>query len=197
MEEKIKRELTDHMVVANALLNRHIDDIHKLAKLLIDAYNRGGRLIIFGNGGSAADAQHIAAELVNYQYMTGRPMLDSVALTVNTSIITAIGNDIGFENLFSRQIENLVNDKDVIVAISTSGNSPNILKGVIAAKAKGAKVVGLTNKNGGKMNNMKEIDHLVKIPSLDTARVQEGHITVLHVACSLVEKELFQEKRFT
>jgi D-sedoheptulose 7-phosphate isomerase len=195
MEEKIKRELTEHVVVGKALLMRHIEDIKSMATIVLNAYGNGGRLIIFGNGGSAADAQHIAAELVNYQYMTGRPMLDSLALTVNTSILTAIGNDIGYENLFARQIESLANENDVFIAISTSGNSKNVLLGIEAAKRHGSKVIGLTGKKGGKMNSM-DIDLLVKIPTNDTARIQEGHITVMHVMCSVLEKEMFQNKRF-
>lgn len=195
MEEKIKRELAEHLIVAEALVKRHITDIQKIAKLLTDTYKKGGRLIIFGNGGSAADAQHIAAELVNYQYLTNRPMLDAIALTVNTSILTAIGNDIGYENLFARQIENLVTEKDIIIAISTSGNSRNVILGIQAARKKRATVIGLTGKDGGKMNH-EDLTLHVKIPSNDTARIQEGHITILHIASSILEKELFQEKRF-
>jgi len=195
MEERIKRELTDAALVTQALINRHIADIKHLAEMVLNTYKNGGKVIIFGNGGSAADAQHIAAELVNYQYMPGRPMLNALALTVNTSVLTAIGNDIGYENLFARQIESLVTEKDIVIAISTSGNSPNVLKGIEAAKAKNAKVVGFTGKTGGKMIDT-PIDLLIKIPSTDVARIQEAHMKIGHIMCSLVEKELFQEKIF-
>ena len=195
MEERIKRELTEAMLVTQTLLNKHIQDIAAVTQLVLNAYQNGGRLIIFGNGGSAADAQHIAAELVNYQYIPNRPMLDALALTVNTSVLTAIGNDIGYENVFARQIESLVTEKDVIIALSTSGNSINVIKGIEAAKKTGAKVIGLTGKTGGKLATM-DLDFLIKVPSTDTARIQEAHIKIGHIMCSLVEKELFQQKRF-
>ena len=195
MEERIKRELTEATLVTQALVNKHIQEIKTITELVIHAYQNGGRLIMFGNGGSAADAQHIVAELVNYLYMPGRPMLDALALTVNTSVLTAIGNDVGYENIFARQIESLVTEKDVVIAISTSGNSPNILKAIEAAKKVKAKVIGLTGKTGGKMAAI-EMDILVKIPTDDVARIQEAHMKIGHIMCSLVEKELFQEKRF-
>ncbi|MDP3728151.1 MAG: SIS domain-containing protein [bacterium] len=195
MEERIKRELTEATLVTQALVNKHIQDIKTITELVIHAYQNGGRLIMFGNGGSAADAQHIVAELVNYLYMPGRPMLDALALTVNTSVLTAIGNDVGFENIFARQVESLVTEKDVVIAISTSGNSPNILKAIEAAKKVKAKVIGWTGKTGGKMAAI-EMDILVKIPTTDVARIQEAHMKMGHIMCSLVEKELFQEKRF-
>lgn len=195
MEERIKRELTEASLVTQSLVNNHIGDIKKVVELVIQAYKDGGRVVMLGNGGSAADAQHIVAELVNYLYMPGRPMLDALALTVNTSVLTAIGNDIGYENLFARQIESLVTEKDVVIAISTSGNSPNVLKAIEAAKKVNAKIVGWTGKTGGKMAAI-DMDLLIKIPSTDVARIQEAHMKIGHIMCSLVEKELFQEKRF-
>ena len=122
-------------------------------------------------------------------------MLDALALTVNTSILTAIGNDIGYENVFARQIESLVTEKDIVIAISTSGNSPNILKAMESAKKVNAKIIGFTGKTGGKMAAL-ETDLLIKIPSTDVARIQEAHMKIGHIMCSLVEKELFQEKLF-
>src|SRR3989338_2678222 len=112
MEERIKRELTEAALVTQSLVNNHIGDIKKVVEMVIQAYKEGGRVVMLGNGGSAADAQHIVAELVNYLYMPGRPMLDALALTVNTSVLTAIGNDVGYENIFARQIESLVTEKD-------------------------------------------------------------------------------------
>jgi len=195
MEERIKRELTEASLITQSLVNNHIHDIKKVTEMVIHAYKNGGRVIMFGNGGSAADAQHIVAELVNYLYMPGRPMLDALALTVNTSILTAIGNDIGYENVFARQIESLVTEKDIVIAISTSGNSPNILKAMESAKKVNAKIIGFTGKTGGKMAAL-ETDLLIKIPSTDVARIQEAHMKIGHIMCSLVEKELFQEKLF-
>jgi len=195
MEERIKRELTEAVLVTQSLVNNHIGDIKKTAEVVIQSYKEGGRVVMLGNGGSAADAQHIVAELVNYLYMPGRPMLDALALTVNTSVLTAIGNDIGYENLFARQIESLVTEKDVVIAISTSGNSPNVLKAIDAAKKVNAKIIGWTGKTGGKMASL-EMDILIKIPSTDVARIQEAHMKIGHIMCSIVEKELFQEKRF-
>ncbi|MSR86163.1 SIS domain-containing protein [Candidatus Woesearchaeota archaeon] len=195
MEERIKRELTEASLVTQSLVNNHIADIKKVVELVIQAYKEGGRVVMLGNGGSAADAQHIVAELVNYLYMPGRPMLDALSLTVNTSVMTAIGNDIGYENLFSRQIESLVTEKDVVIAISTSGNSPNVLKAIEAAKKVNAKIIGWTGKTGGKMALI-DMDLLIKIPSTDVARIQEAHMKIGHIMCSLVEKELFQDKRF-
>ena len=195
MEERIKRELTEAALVTQSLVNNHIKDIKKIAEMVIQCYRDSGRVIMLGNGGSAADAQHIVAELVNYLYMPGRPMLDALALTVNTSVLTAIGNDIGYENLFSRQIESLVTEKDVVIAMSTSGNSPNILKAIESAKKVNAKIVGLTGKTGGKMAAL-DMNLLIKIPSTDVARIQEAHMKIGHIMCSIVEKELFQEKRF-
>lgn len=194
MEERIKRELTESMLVKKNILERNVSDIMKFAELVIQAYKKNHRLIAFGNGGSAADAQHIVAELVNYQYLKERPMLDALALSVNTSVITAIGNDIGFENLFAKQIESLAKPGDVILGITTSGNSENIIKGLKKAKENGAKCVALTGKDGGKLNEL-DLDLVIKVQSEDTARIQEGHITIGHIMCSLVEKELFQEKK--
>ena len=195
MEERIKRELTEAALVTQSLVNNHIGDIKKVVEMVIQAYKEGGRVVMLGNGGSAADAQHIVAELVNYLYMPGRPMLDALALTVNTSVLTAIGNDIGYENLFARQIESLVKEKDVVIAISTSGNSPNVLKAIESSRKVNAKIIGWTGKTGGKMAAM-DLDVLIKISSTDVARIQEAHMKIGHIMCSLVEKELFQEKRF-
>jgi D-sedoheptulose 7-phosphate isomerase len=196
MQERIIRELTEASLVTKAILNNHIDDIAQLCKLIIEAYNKGGRVVMFGNGGSAADAQHIVGELVNYLYMPGRPMLSGLALTVNSSTVTAIANDIGYENLFKRQVESLVSSNDVVIGISTSGNSKNVILGLEAARKNGATLVAWTGKTGGKMANNK-YDIIIKVPSTDVARIQEGHMKIGHIMCSIVEKELFQEKRFT
>ncbi len=194
MEERVKRELNESVIVKKSMLERNVPDIVKLASMVVEAYRNGGRLIAFGNGGSAADAQHIVAELVNYQYNSSRPMLDALALTVNTSVITAIGNDIGYENLFSKQIESLAKPRDVVLGITTSGNSANVLKGLVQAKKNGAKCVAWVGKGGGKVKDL-DIDLMINVNSDDTARIQEGHITIGHIMCSMVEKELFQEQK--
>ncbi|MEA3378876.1 MAG: SIS domain-containing protein [Nanoarchaeota archaeon] len=193
MEDLIKRELNEGILVKKAILARNVSQIIELAKLVIEAYKNKGRMIIFGNGGSAADAQHIVAELVNYLYNPKRPMLDALALTVNTSVVTAISNDIGYENVFAKQIESLATNRDVVLGISTSGNSLNVINGMKTARRNGAKCVALTGKDGGGLNEL-NLDLLIKVQSEDTARIQEGHIAIGHIMCSLVEKELFDDK---
>ena len=144
-------------------------------------------MFFFGNGGSAADAQHISAELVG-KYQVKRKGLPSLSLTTNTSVLTAIGNDFGYDFVFERQVESLVGSNDVVVGISTSGNSPNVLNGIIAAKKIGAKTIGLTGENGGKLSDMADI--ALKVPSQNTQRIQECHIMVGHIICDIVEKTL-------
>ncbi|RME54111.1 SIS domain-containing protein [Candidatus Woesearchaeota archaeon] len=193
MEERIKLELNESIMVKKNLLESKVSLIARFAQMLVDAYRNNGRLIAFGNGGSAADAQHIVAELVNYLYDTKRPMLDAIALTVNTSVLTAIGNDIGYDNLFSKQLESLSKPEDVVLGISTSGNSENVIRGLKQAMKNGSKTVALVGKGGGKIKDL-GCDLVININSEDTARIQEAHITIGHIVCSLVEKELFQEK---
>jgi D-sedoheptulose 7-phosphate isomerase len=141
-------------------------------------------LVFFGNGGSAADAQHLAAELV-VRLRTERPGLPALALTTNTSVLTAAGNDYGFECIFSRQMESLVGPHDVIVALSTSGTSPNIVKAIETARARGSFLVALTGETGGALAG--KVDILLDVPSRDPQRIQEAHITIGHIVCSLIE----------
>jgi len=162
--------------------------IGETAKLIIDAYRNGKKVILFGNGGSAADAQHIAAELVGKYYMDRRP-LPAEALTVNTSSLTAIGNDYAFERIFARQVEALGNPGDVAIGISTSGNSPNVIEAIRAAKKKGMSTIGLTGAEGGRLKN--EVDYCICVPSKDTPRIQEAHILIGHIWCELIERALF------
>ena len=152
------------------------------------ALRAGGKLLFAGNGGSAADAQHWAAELVG-RFQFDRPGLPAIALTTDSSILTAIGNDYGFERVFSRQIEAMGAPGDVLVAISTSGRSPNILAGIAAAKAKGLRVIGFGGATGGDMRA--HCDTCFCIPSTETPRIQEGHEFVGHLLCALIEKEMF------
>lgn len=166
------------------------DQIVASVKMLSDAFRSGNKLLLCGNGGSAADCQHIAAEfMIRLSHDVQRPALPAIALTTDTSNLTAGGNDIGYENVFARLIEGLGNNGDVLIAISTSGNSPNIIKAVNQAKSKNMKVIGFLGGSGGKLASM--VDQAVIIPSTNTQRIQEGHITVAHIVSELVERELF------
>ena len=164
--------------------------IHSEIKMAIEiitkCYKNGNKVIIFGNGGSAADAQHMAAEFIG-RYLLERKSLPAIALTTDTSIITALGNDYGFENTFSRQCESMVSKGDVIIAISTSGNSKNVLNGIKTAKKCGAIIIGLTGQNGISLQEM--VDVLLIVPSKSTPRIQEGHRIIIHTICELVERE--------
>jgi len=158
----------------------------------LKAYRNGCKILIAGNGGSAADAQHFAGELVSRFYFD-RPALSAIALTTDTSILTAIGNDYGYEDIFSRQVQAHGRPGDVFIAISTSGNSPNILKAIEAAKAIGITVIGLTGRTGGKMRELCDI--CLCAPSESTPRIQECHLVLEHALCACIEKELFGELR--
>ena len=162
--------------------------ISTLAGRMVQAYRAKKKVIWFGNGGSAADAQHLAAELVSKFYLD-RHSLPSLALNVNTSILTATGNDYGYDTVFAKQIEGLCFEGDIAVGISTSGNSPNVIEAVRKAREKGALTVAMTGEGGGRLKD--EVDLLVAIPSKDTPRIQEAHITIGHILCYLVENELF------
>lgn len=166
--------------------NEIIDSIN----LLVDAFKNGNKLLICGNGGSAADSQHIAAEfMIRLAHDIERPAIPAIALTTDTSNLTAGGNDIGFENVFARNVEGLGNKGDVLLAISTSGNSKNILLAIEKAKIKGMKVIGFLGGTGGKCEDV--VDIPIIIPSSNTQRIQEGHITVAHIICEMVEKSLY------
>ncbi len=156
--------------------------------LCVDALRAGNKLLFAGNGGSAADAQHWAGELVSRFYYD-RPGLSAIALTTDTSILTAIGNDYGYDYTFARQVEALGREGDVFVAISTSGNSPNIIRAVEAAKARGVRVIGFTGQGGGKLAPACEL--CFRIPSGETPRIQEGHEFIGHLLCAMIEQEMF------
>jgi D-sedoheptulose 7-phosphate isomerase len=165
-------------------------DILEAADMLMDAFKKGKKLLLCGNGGSAADCQHIAAEfMIRLSHHINRPALPAIALTTDTSNLTAGGNDIGFENIFARLIEGLGNEGDILLAISTSGNSRNIIKAVEKAKSRNMKVIGFLGGTGGMLKDM--VDLPVTIPSANTQRIQEGHITVAHIVCELVESGLY------
>ena len=165
-----------------------LDLLEQISREILKAYKAGGKLLLCGNGGSAADAQHIAAEFVN-RFMIERPPLPAMALTTDTSVITSIGNDYNFDQIFLKQIKALGKEGDIAWGISTSGNSPNVLKALKEAKKMGLKTIGLTGKDGGKMAKM--VDYLLNVESDVTARIQETHITLSHVICELVDIKLF------
>lgn len=169
-----------------------VQQVTHMGHLLIDCYEAGKKLLIAGNGGSAADAQHIAAEFVS-RFNFDRPGLPAMALTTDTSILTAVGNDYGYDELFRRQIEANGQGGDVFLGISTSGNSPNILKGLEAARLKGLTTFGLTGQTGGKMREL--CDYCLCVPSVDTPRIQEAHILIGHTLCAMVELALFEDPR--
>jgi len=154
----------------------------------VDLYKNGKKTLLAGNGGSAADAQHIAAELVG-RYGFDRPSIPSIALTTDTSNLTAIGNDYGYDKVFSRQMEGMGSEGDLFIGISTSGNSVNIVNAINAAKEKGVKTVALVGRDGGEM--AKIADYAIIVPSNDTPRIQESHILIGHMICDIIEKELF------
>jgi D-sedoheptulose 7-phosphate isomerase len=163
------------------------EKINQSAIKIISCLKNNGKVVLFGNGGSAADAQHMAAELIG-QFKIKRESIPAIALTTDTSIITSIGNDYDFNEIFSRQCESLVNNNDIIIAISTSGNSANVITGILKAKEKGSFVIGLTGSPGGKLKSMADL--LLDVPSDDTARIQEGHRIIIHSLCQLIEKNL-------
>jgi D-sedoheptulose 7-phosphate isomerase len=165
--------------------------LSKIAQSLIRAFRQGNKLILFGNGGSASDAQHIAAELVG-RFAFDRPALAALSLAENIPAVTAISNDYGFEQVFSRQIEGLGRPGDVAMAISTSGNSPNVLRGVAAANKADLLTIGLTGRSGGKLRSL--VKECICVPSDDTPRIQECHTLIGHILSQIVEQEMFGQK---
>jgi D-sedoheptulose 7-phosphate isomerase len=181
-------QLQESIDTKKALLSANLDVIREIADVIIKAYKDKHCVYLIGNGGSAADAQHIAGELIGRFKINRRP-LPAIALTTDTSVITAIANDFGYETCFARQIEALAKPGDVLLAFSTSGNSKGILNAVQVAKSLRAITIGFTGKDGGLLKSI--VDICLKIPSDNTPRIQECHITVGHIICSIVEKEIF------
>ena len=192
MKNTIKDYINSSVEVKIKILNdlRLIESIEKAAELIINCYHSGGKVLTAGNGGSAADAQHISAEFVS-RFMQDRKALNSIALTTNTSILTAVGNDYSHEYVFARQIRAYGQEGDVYVAISTSGNSGNIILSAKEAKNLGLKVIGLTGSSPSKLDEF--CDCLIKVPSLKTSVIQEAHIMIEHIICGLVEDALFSK----
>ena len=180
----ISEEFKSHLEVSQKTFDI-IENIELAAKLCIESINNDKKILLCGNGGSAADAQHIAAEIVG-RYKLSRTGLPAIALTTDTSILTSIGNDFGFENIFERQVQALANEGDLMIAISTGGSSTNIINAIKLAKGKKCNVIGLSGKGGGKFNNLCDINLVV--PSEDTPRIQEMHILIGHTICQLIDE---------
>jgi D-sedoheptulose 7-phosphate isomerase len=183
--QEIRRQLEESARVKQAFSDHLVQNILQFAEKSAVALHAGGKIVFFGNGGSAADALHLAAELV-VKLRDNRRGLAALALTSNPSVLTAAGNDYGFEHIFSRQIESLVSSQDVLVALSTSGESANILRGVQAGRNRRALLVAFTGETGGVLAN--NVDVLLNVPSRDPQRIQEAHITMGHIACALIEQ---------
>jgi D-sedoheptulose 7-phosphate isomerase len=183
--EEIRRQLEESARIKQSFSVELIGRIAQFAEKSAAALRSGGKIVFFGNGGSAADALHLAAELV-VRLRTERPGLAALALTTNPSVLTAAGNDYGFDEVFARQIESLVAHQDVLVALSTSGASPNVVRGAEAGRTRGAFLVALTGETGGTLAG--KVDLLLNVPSRDPQRIQEAHITIGHIACALIEQ---------
>ena len=192
MIERIRQIARESIEAKRAFFDSRADTVARAAELLIASINSGGKVLIFGNGGSAADAQHIAAELVN-RLNYDRPPIAAIALTTDTSILTSVGNDSAFDDLFERQLRALGRAGDIAIAISTSGNSPNVLRAVEAARSLGIKTIGLAGRDGGKLAPL--VDLAIVVETDSTQRVQETHITVGHILCELIEDALFPQAR--
>lgn len=184
MLKMIEKELQAHKETIEKTIEVMIPKIEEASKMVVETLKNGNKVLLCGNGGSASDAQHISAELVG-RYKTERRGLPAIALTTDTSILTSIGNDYGFDRIFDRQVEALVQKGDLLIGISTSGDSLNVLSALLLAKEMGAKTLGLSGKGGGKLNYACDVNLVV--PSDDTPRVQEMHILIGHILCQAVD----------
>lgn len=180
--------LNNALAVIEAFGQSELPLVEQAAGLIAKAFTQERKLVVLGNGGSAADAQHLAAELVN-RFQFDRPPLPALALTTDTSLITSIANDFSFDEIFAKQIKGLCAQGDICLAISTSGRSANVVKGLVAARAKGMVTLGLTGREGGDMASL--CDLVIRVPSDDTPRIQEVHALVIHLICELVDYTLF------
>lgn len=189
-QKYIQDQLDESAATKKKMFEACAGDILKAVDAIFNALNNKKKILLCGNGGSAADSQHMATELVIRMNKPNRPAVPAIALTTDTSMLTAGGNDIGFENIFSRQIEALGQTGDILIAISTSGKSENINRAINEAKKRGLTVIGFLGKDGGNSKNL--VDVPIIIPSNDTQRIQEGHITLAHIICGIIENEMFE-----
>ena len=180
----------DSIRVKEQFVSQYASLIREVSELIVSCFRNGNKLLLMGNGGSSSDASHIAGEFVN-RFLKDRPPLPAIALNTDMAVITSIGNDYGFNLIFSRQVETLAKEGDIVIAISTSGNSPNIIAAVETAKKMGNITIGLTGGSGGKLASL--VDHAFIVPSVATPRIQEVHITLGHVICQVVEDAMFGE----
>ncbi|MBT4376302.1 D-sedoheptulose 7-phosphate isomerase [archaeon] len=187
INQDIKEFIKESFEIKKVLLTK-VPIISAITNSMIACYSRGGKILVAGNGGSAADAQHLVAELVG-KYKLERASLPAIALTTDTSILTSVGNDFGFENIFKRQLESLGNEGDIFIGISTSGDSNNLVEAMKEAKKKGMVTIGFLGRNGGTMKYLS--DYSLIIPSNNTPRIQEAHISLIHIICELLENKLF------
>ena len=192
MQEIIQQRIVEHINVAQALYQQQGEKIEVAASVLAWALKTGKKVLFCGNGGSAADAQHLAAEFVG-RYLLEREGLPAIALTTDTSILTAVANDYDFANVFARQVQALGNNGDVLIGISTSGNSPNVVRAIEVAKAKGIATIGFTGQGGGKMREL--CDVCLAVDSKVTARTQEMHILMGHILCELLDGVLINHEK--
>jgi D-sedoheptulose 7-phosphate isomerase len=190
MKANIENAIKESIRTQESVLKGQVDNIEKAANVIIECLKKGGKLIVFGNGGSAADSQHLAAELVG-RFKLERKALPAISLTTDTSALTAIANDYGYERVFSRQLEALGNKGDVALGITTSGNSKNIIEAFKVAKLTGMKRIALTGGDGGKIRDDSDISIIVS--SKDTPRIQEAHSTIVHIMCALIEDGIFKK----
>jgi D-sedoheptulose 7-phosphate isomerase len=192
-ERRVRQVIEASLATKQALLESAevVSAVARVSELLAEALRQGNKVFLFGNGGSAADAQHIAAELIG-RFAMERPALPAIALSVNSSCVTAIANDYGFEQVFSRQLEALGRPGDVAVGISTSGKSPNVALALAAARKMKLHTVALTGRSGGTLRG--NVEHCICVPSDDTPRIQECHVLIGHIISELVEREIFREK---
>ena len=184
MQSIIEFEFNEHLKTSQATLEYIASPLEEAANLCINCLQNGGKILIFGNGGSAADAQHIAAELVG-RYKKERKGLSAIALTTDTSALTCIGNDYGYDRVFDRQVEALADKDDVVIGISTGGSSSNVINGLQVAKDLGCKLIGFSGRDGGEMNTLCDVNLVV--PAEDTPRIQEMHIVIGHTICQLID----------
>jgi D-sedoheptulose 7-phosphate isomerase len=191
MKTIIEFEFNEHIKVAHETMSCMILNLEIAANMCINSLEKGGKILIFGNGGSAADAQHIAAELVS-RYKEERKALTAIALTTDTSILTAIGNDYGYNFIFSRQIEALAKPGDIVIGISTGGTSSNVINALKKAKELKCKSIGFSGRGGGDFNSLCDIN--LAVPAEDTPRIQEMHILLGHTLCHIIEKSLLHSK---
>jgi D-sedoheptulose 7-phosphate isomerase len=190
MKEEILQAFKDSSEVKVRFIRNHADMLIQVVKVLVAAFKGGHKVLLFGNGGSAADAQHLAAEFVN-RFLIERPPLPAIALTTDTSILTSISNDYGYADTFAKQVKALGKEGDVAIGISTSGTAANVVKAIKVAKDMGMKTVGLTGGDGGDL--AKIVDFALVVDSSATPRIQETHITIGHVLCEMVDRMLFQQ----